>query len=81
MQTSDQFSAADAPREQLQRLGLVPVLAPLVLDGHHGVRGEVRRAHGGVRRINMLAAGAGRAKRVDADVVLVQRELDLVDTG
>ena len=63
--------AADAPRQQLQRLGLVAVLAPLVLDRDHGVRGEVRRAHGAVCGIDVLAAGTLCAICIDAEIAVV----------
>ena len=56
-------------------------LRALVLRLHDGVRGQVRDAHGGVRRVDALAAGAGGAVRVDAQVLLVDLDIDLIGLG
>jgi len=54
------------------------VLRALVLALHHDAGGEVRDAHGGIRHIDVLAAGAGGAEGVDAQVVQLDIDLDLV---
>src|SRR5262249_34438925 len=40
----------------------------LVLAADNGISRNMRDAHGGVRRVHRLAAGPGRAERVDAQV-------------
>src|SRR5579864_5375292 len=61
----------EAGTEDLQRGLLVRRLAALVLDGDHDVRRQVRDANGAVGLVHVLPAGARRAERVDADVVVV----------
>ena len=56
-------------------------LRALVLGLHHGVGGQVRDAHGGVGGVDALTAGAGRAVGVDAQVGLVDLDVDLVGLG
>ena len=53
-------------------------LAALLLARDNDARRHVGDADGGVRRINVLAAGAGRAVGVDAAVALVDGDLDVV---
>ena len=50
---------------------LVRRLAALVLDGDDDAARHVRDPDGGVGLVHVLAAGARRAVRVDADVVVV----------
>src|SRR5205085_7088444 len=67
----------EAGAQDLQRLGLVLVLRLLVLlddDEAGGKVGDADRAVGGVDR---LAAGAGRAVDVDAQILVVDLDVDL----
>ena len=58
------------------------MLALLVLDLDDEAGRQVRDPDGGVGRVDGLAAGAGRALDVDAQVaLLVDLDLDLVDLG
>ena len=56
--------------------GAVLDLRLLVLHRHDGAGRKVGEAHGGVGRVDRLAAGAGRAEHVDAEVVLGDLDLD-----
>src|SRR5579872_4444974 len=40
----------------------------LILTTHHGIGGEVRNAHGRIRRVHRLAAWPRRAERIDAKI-------------
>src|SRR5205085_7635469 len=62
----------EARAEDLQRGLLVRRLAALVLDRDDDVRRQMGDPDGGVRLVHVLAAGAGRAERVDAQVALVE---------
>src|SRR5581483_1428204 len=69
-------------REDLHRLRAVLDLRPLVLARDDDAGRQVRDAHGGVRDVHVLTAGAGRPVRVDAQVVLIDlRLLGLVQRG
>src|SRR4029434_9957716 len=63
--------------------GLRPVLdlRALVLAGHHEPGGDVGDAHGRVGRVDTLAAGAGRAIDVHADVPLVNLHIHVLRLG
>src|SRR5579863_379025 len=61
----------EARTEDLEGGLLVRGLAALVLDRHDDVGRNVRDAHRAVGLVHVLAAGAGGAERVDADVVVV----------
>jgi hypothetical protein len=60
---------------------LVLQLALLVLHGHGDAGGDVGDAHGGVGGVDALPAGAAGAVDVDAQVVLVDRDVDLLGLG
>ena len=60
----------------------VAPLAALVLARHDDAGRQVRDAHGRVGHVDVLAAGAARAVRVDAQVLVGDVDLDvLVDLG
>src|SRR5262245_61233266 len=71
------------PRAQhLHRRGAVLVLRPLVLALHDDAGGQVREADRRVGLVDVLAARSARAIGVDAQVVLVDVDLDrIVDLG
>ena len=70
------------PRAQdLHRPELVLVLALLVLAGHDDAGRLVRQAHGGVGRVDALAAGTRAPEHVDVDVVGVDHDVDLFGLG
>src|SRR5262245_13507859 len=71
------FELVEPRAEDTHRLDSILELRLLVLHGDHEARREVRDANGGVGRVHALAAGAGRAHHVDAQVVLVDLDLDL----
>ena len=56
-------------------------LGALLLRLHHRVGGDVRDAHGRVGRVDALAARAGRAVRIDAQVLGLNLDVDLVGLG
>ena len=56
-------------------------LGALVLGLHHGVGGQVRDAHGGVGGVDALTAGAGGAVGVNAQVGLLDVDVDLIRLG
>ena len=56
-------------------------LGTLLLRLHHGVGGQVGDAHGGVGGVNALTARAGGAVGVDAQVGLVDLDVDLLGLG
>ena len=57
-------------------------LRALLLGLHHGVRGQVRDAHGRVGRVDALAAGARGVERVDAQIGFLDVQLDFAaDVG
>ena len=56
----------------------VPDLRTLVLAGNHDSRRDVRNPHRRVRDIDVLSAGAGRPVGVDAEILLVDLDFDLV---
>src|SRR4051812_47977598 len=57
--------------QHAHRLGLVLVLALLVLDLDHQTGRQVGDTHGGVGRVDALAAGPGRALDVDPQVAFL----------
>ena len=64
------------------------MLRALVLALHHNAGGEVRDADRGIRHIDVLAARARGAEGIDAEVLLLDIDFDLivhlredVDTG
>ena len=65
----------EAGAQDLHRHVAVAPLAALVLAGHDDPGRKVRQAHGRVRDVDVLAAGAARAVRVDPQVLV--RDLDL----
>ena len=56
-------------------------LGALLLRLHHGVGGQVGDAHGGVGGVNALTARARSAVSVDAQVRLVDLDVDLLGLG
>ena len=68
------------PRPEHAHRGVaVPELRALVLARHHDPRGQMGDAHRRVRRVDALAAGAGRAEDVDAELVVPDHDLDVLD--
>ena len=60
----------------------VLMLRALVLTLHDYVGGEMRNAHGGIRRVDVLAARTGRAISVHPQIFVVDFDLDLfIDFG
>lgn len=53
-----------------ERLGLILVLRPLVLAGHHHPRGKVGEAHRAVGGVNVLTASAAAAVKVNLQILL-----------
>src|SRR5581483_3546213 len=66
-----QLKLIEAGAEHLPGGGAVLVLRALALAGDGDAGRDVGQAHGGVGRIDVLAAGAGRTVGVDADIGLV----------
>jgi len=54
------------------------VLRALVLALHDDARGDVRDPHGGVGAVDMLAARAAGAIRVDPKILFVDLDIDVV---
>jgi hypothetical protein len=72
----------EQPRgEDAHRLRAVLVLGLLVLADDDGVRRQVRDAHGGARLVDVLAARAGGAHRVDAQVVVLDLDVRFLGLG
>src|SRR5690606_18547879 len=68
--------------QHVHRLVLVPVLRPVVLALHDHSRGQVGDAHRGLGPVHVLAARAGGAIDVDAQVGWIDLDLDrVVDFG
>ena len=67
--------------EHAQRLGQVLVLALFVLALHDDARLEVREPHGRGGLVDVLAAGAARAERVEAVVVGLEIDFDVFRLG
>src|SRR6185436_3394312 len=57
----------------------VPELGALVLTLHDDARRQVRDAHGGVGGVDSLPSGPRGAEHVDADLVLADVDLDVID--
>src|SRR3989442_12182510 len=66
-----------ARAQDLHRLDLVLQLGLLILALYLEPRGEVRDANGAVRCVDALAAGAARAKDVDAQILILDLDVDL----
>src|SRR4029079_14340583 len=69
--------AEEPGAEDAQRLLLVLELALLVLAADHDAGGQVGDAHGGVGGVDALATRAAASEDVDAQVVLVDLDVDL----
>ena len=65
--------------ENAERRVAVAQLRPFVLTLHDDARGQVRDAHRRVRGVHALPARAGRAINVDAQLVVANVDLDVVD--
>ena len=57
------------------------MLAALVLTLDDGIGRDVRDADGGRGLVDVLAAGAGRTERVDAQILRVDIEVELLRFG
>ena len=64
--------------EHLHRGRLVLPLAALLLAGHDDVRRQVSNPHCRRRLVDVLAALAGRAEHIDAQVIVLDFDFDLV---
>ena len=58
---------------------LIFMLAALLLHRDHDAGGQVRNAHGGFGFVDMLAAGAGGAIDIDAQIAFVDLHVDFLD--
>ena len=67
--------------QHLHRLRAVLDLRLFVLLRDDDAGRDVRDAHGGVGRVDALAAGAARAERVDAQVLVVDLDVDFLGFG
>src|SRR5438046_1137610 len=67
--------------EDLERLDLVLQLRLLVLAFHFEAGRQVRDAHRAVGRVDALPAGAAGAEHVDAQVLVIDLDVDLLGLG
>src|SRR5665213_909065 len=67
----------DARAKYLHPLQLVLQLRLLILLAHHDPGWDVRDAHRGVRGVHALATGSRRAEDVDAQILLLDLDVDL----
>src|ERR1043165_606742 len=75
------LDVVEARLQHLQRLRAVLDLRLLVLAGDDDAGREVGHAHGGVGRVDRLAAGTRGAERVDAQIFLGDLDVDVLDLG
>ena len=75
------FLRKKAAAQHAERLVFILVLAALVLTFHHHSRGDVRHADGGRRLVDVLAARARGAERVDAQIGRRNVHFDLLGLG
>src|SRR5436190_1769683 len=73
-----QFQIVQPRFQHLHRRIAVAVLRPLVLAGDDDAGRHVRDADRGVGDVDVLAAGAARSIRVDADVLVVDLDVDVL---
>jgi hypothetical protein len=72
----------ETPAQDLQGGGAILVLRSLVLALHDDLGRKVRDADGGVRLVHVLPAGAARAVGIDAQVLFLDLDFDvIVDLG
>jgi hypothetical protein len=72
----------EQPRaEHFHRFQLVLKLRLLVLLAHHQAAGQVGDPHGGVGRVHALTARTRRAEDVDADVLVLDLDVDFLGLG
>src|ERR1700728_4765471 len=64
-----------------ERLGAIAMLRTVLLHHHHDPGGNVRHAHRGLGLVDVLAAGAAGAQRVDAQVRVVDGDVDIPRLG
>src|SRR5260370_356011 len=67
--------------ENAHGLGAILDLRFFVLLGNDEAAGNVRDAHGGIRSVDGLAAGAGRTEGVNAQVLGFDLDVDFVGFG
>ena len=67
--------------QHLHRGILVAVLRPLVLARHDDAGRQMGEADGGVGDVHVLAAGAARAIRVDAEILVVDLDVHIVGSS
>ena len=73
-----QFDFIEPGLQHLPGGGAVLVLRALALAGHDDAGRKMGDAHGGVGRVDMLAAGAGGAIGVDLAIAFIDLDIDLV---
>src|SRR5205814_3486586 len=73
-----QLHLVETRAQHLHRLRAVLDLRLLVLLRDGAAGGDVRDADGGIRRVHALAAGPARAERVDAEIFLVDLDVDVL---
>src|SRR5271154_88516 len=75
------FLLVEARAEDAHGFGAVFDLRFFVLLGNHQAAGNVRDAHCGIRRVDGLAAGAGRAESIYAQILGFDLNVDIVGFG
>ena len=73
-----QFQIVEAPAQDAHGGILVVMLRALVLALDGDARGDVRDAHGGIRRVHALPAGAAGAEDVHAQIRFLDLDFDVV---
>src|SRR5216684_318691 len=72
------FLLVEAGAENAHGFGAILDLRFFVLLGNDEAAGNVRDAHSGIGGVDGLSAGAGRAERVDAQVLGFDFDIDFV---
>src|SRR6266853_2419516 len=75
------FLLVEAGAKNAHGFGAIFDLRFLVLLGNDQAAGDVRDAHGGIRSVDGLAARAGRAERVDAQIFGFDFDVNFVGFG
>ena len=75
------FRLVDPRAQNLHRLCTVLVLRFLVLAGHDDARGQVADPHRAIGGIHVLAASTLRAVGLDAQVLVIDHDVDLLGLG
>src|ERR1035437_8890331 len=76
-----ELQLVEARTQHALRLGAVLDLRFFVLAGNYQTGGQVGDAHGRIRGVDALPAGAGGAEGIDADVLSLEFDLDFVGFG